>query len=277
MVAHYLRQEMFENVRHLRDMIADCEISMSSYFMNHLLYAELRNRGYRHVWARFEVMTRTVKPDVETFICLWECMKFHMDKAKNSDTTGFPTPEQLFSVMIRWVSGLRGQERSDAVGDLDLDTYHDIIRCFCRMGSYQGAFVVMHAIKESFQLYPTMKTVRMLVMQLARMHMPSQRRPSPAKSLKHKAQQEQNLTKITELLDIISSQRRQQMKEQGVEFSDLGEVEQMEELHRSLLSLLYTMASRQHDSDTTDESIRTMSTSLGVTPFNPQDDMALLV
>lgn len=277
MAGYYLRQEMFENVRHLRDMLVDCEIPMSSYFMNHLLYAELRNRGYRQVWARFEVMTRTVKPDIETFICLWECMKFHVDKARNTDRNGFPTPLQLFAVMMRWFSGLHGQERSDAVGDLDIDTYHDIVRCFCLIGSFEGAFVAMHAVKDCFSLLPTMKTTRMLIMQMARMNVPKFRRPSTAKSHRSKELGEQSLAKVTEVLDILTRQRRVRMEEQGVDFHTLSAAEQSDELHRTLLVLIYTMASRQSGSEATDKAIEAMAAQLCVKPFSPEEAIALIV
>lgn len=277
MVAHYLRQEMFENVRHLRDMIADCEIPISSYFMNHLLYAELRNRGYRHVWARFEVMSRTVKPDVETFICLWECMKFHADTTRNTDRTGFPTPEQLFAVMVQWYTGLRGQERSDAIGDLDLDTYHDVIRCFCLAGSLEGAFVVMHSIKEFFHLYPTKKTVRMLIMQIARINASKLGKAVKARGNRSKEAIEASLVRTTEILEILTDQRHSQLEDNGVYYADLDATERSEDLHRSLLMLLHTMASRQKGSDATDAAIVTTTAQLCVAPFDPQNAMALVV
>lgn len=279
LVQHYLRRGMFDHVKHLRNLLVDAAIPMNSYFMNHLLFAELRNRSHKEVWARFEVMSKTVVPDMETFTILWECMKFHVDIAVNKDLRGYPTPRQLFARMMTWFNSLPLQARNTAIRDLDLDNYHDIVRSFTLSRDLEGAFVAMHTIEQLFQLYPDVRTVRVLLLQIARLTMRKPRSAAEAASGTRKAENGKALKQTTEILDILTLSRRENLSAIGYEFDYLTPREQAQENHRALLQLLFTiMARRQNRSlAITTPAINKAAAEMGVELFDVEDSMSLVV
>ena len=276
LIQYFLRRGMFGHVVHLRNLLVEAEIPMNSYFMNHLLYAELRNRSHREVWSRFEVMSRTVKPDIETWLCLWECMKFHVDTTQNRNPSGFPNPHQLFARMIEWFSNLKGQELRDALGDMNIDTYHDIIRCFCLSRDLEGSFIVMHTIKKLFNLYPEEKTVRMLILQISRLNAA---RPKTAATSRYITMKSKEIvTQITEILDIITQERRDRLREKGHVWDELEDMQRAEENHRALLQLLYTVWKRRQGPLTFfNGAIKETCIRMGVEPFDAEEAMSLIV
>lgn len=243
---YYLRRSAFANVRHLRNLLAACEIPMNSYFMNHLLYAEFRNRTHREVWARFQVMSRTVTPDFETFSCLWECMKPHVDPAVNKDDRGFPDPRHLMKIMIAWFQGLKGQQLRDARQDMEIDTYNDIIRCFCLARDPAGSFVAVQALKQTFGLTPQPKTVRMLILQIARLGLFVPSNHKEARKITASQESEENITRTARVLDVIAQMRSTGYEDRGYRVEDLDEQQQQDEQHRTVLQLLYTVVKQLH-------------------------------
>lgn len=241
LLQYYLRRGMFKHGRHLRNLLAEAEIPMNSYFMNHLLFAELRNRGYRHTWSRFEVMSRSVTPDVETWDCLWECMKNHADTTRNTDLTGFPTARQLFARMMDWYAGLQGQQRRDAMGDFDVDTLNDVIRGFVLSSDLEGSFVAMQALNQRFHIQPTEQTVRMLIMQIARLDTPKATSSWFNRKITKSEQNEQRMARTTEVLNLLRQRRLREIYEQGYDFKDMSIEQQAKENHRVLLALLFNV------------------------------------
>lgn len=279
LVQHYLRREMFDRVKDLRNLLVDAEIPMNSYFMNHLLWAEIRNRSHRDAWARFEVMARTVVPDMETFTILWECMKFHVDLVRNGDLTGFPTPRQLFARMTTWFNKLPSQARNTAVRDLDLDAYHDIIRSFCLNRDFEGAFAAMHYIEQAFQLHPDARTVRVVLLQIARLTMSKPKSAPHARAVSRKLENDKVVAKTTELLEILTRTRREELATNGHHFDDLSTLDQARENHRALLQLVFTIIAHRQSRQVAivAPSINRAAAEMGVALFDVEESMALTV
>lgn len=241
MAQWYLRRSQFATVSHLRNLLLAAELPMNSFFMNHLLYAELRHRSYRAVWERFEAMTPTVRPDIETFTCLWECMKQHVDPAVNRDPRGFPRPRELLHRMRVWFAALKGQEKRDALTDLDIDGYNDIIRCFCLSRDPAGSFVALLALKEMFNIAPEESTMRMLVLQISRLGVYKPRDHKEARRITASERNRENVEQTTQVLQMILEYRRMGYAEEGFDVEGLGDEETREERVRVALQLLYTV------------------------------------
>lgn len=243
LVQWYLRRSLFANVSHLRNLLIAAELPMNSFFMNHLLYAELRHRDHRHVWTRFEAMTAEgVPPDIETWTCLWDCCKQHVDPSTNRDQRGFPRPRELLSSMRNWFDGLQGQQRRDALTDLDIDGYNDIIRAFCLSRDPAGSFIALIALRDMFGLYPEERTMRMLVMQISRLALYKPRTPKFARRITASEFGRANVLQTSQVLDMILRYRAQGYKEVGIEVDvkTLGEEKMREERLRGALQLIYT-------------------------------------
>ena len=279
LVQHYLRREMFDRVKDLRNLLVNAEIPMNSYFMNHLLWAEIRNRSHRDAWARFEVMARTVVPDMETFTILWECMKFHVDLVRNGDLTGFPTPRQLFARMTTWFDSLPPQARNTAVRDLDYDAYHDIIRSFCLNRDLQGAYAAMHYIEQTFQLRPEARTVRVVLLQIARLTMSKPKSAPHARAVSRKLENDRVVAKTTELLATLTRSRREELATNGHNFDDLSPLLQARENHRALLQLLFTIIAHRQSRQVAivTPSINKAAAEMGIALFDVEESMTVTV
>ncbi|KAB8542106.1 hypothetical protein FH972_025569 [Carpinus fangiana] len=276
LVQHYLRRNEFGHVRHLRDLLVDAEIPMNSFFMNHLLHAELRNRGYRAVYSRFEVMTRDIKPDFETWIILWQCMKHHLDTVRNQDAAGFPTPRDLFARMMRWFFSLRDRELAQAREDLDIEGYNDILRGLCLARDLEGVFVGMHALHRLFGVLPDERTAHMLILMIARLDIQPATKQWLAHRVTKSSRNTRNIAQTTEVLDIIRKHRASQMAELGVEISALGPEARAEENHKTLLSLVFAVISRRSGSmEEYHAAINAAAAEMEVDRFDIQETMAL--
>lgn len=255
LLQNYLRRSMFQHVRHLRDLLVEAELSMNSFFMNHLMYAELRNRGYRSAWSRFEILSHNVKPDVETFSCLWECLKAHIHEVRNhqhAEADGLPTPRELFARMMQWLDGLQGQSRQIATDDIDMNAYHDILRVLCISHDVEGTLIAMHTFRHRFALIPNDATIRMLLMQIARLS-PAPRKQQYPRSLRRRAQnksqtaREQDMEHANAMYDVVRNHRADKYDEQGYDVDELREEQQAEEMYRSCLALLFAVMRRRRE------------------------------
>lgn len=276
LVQHYLRRSEFGHVRHLRDLLVDAEIPMNSFFMNHLLNAELRNRGHRAVWSRFEHMRRTVEPDFESWIILWQCMKHHLDTVRNQDAAGFPSARNLFAQMMHWYLSLDERRRRQAAEELDIEGYNDVLRGLCLSRDLEGVFVAMHALHSLFGRLPDERTAHMIILMIARLDI----RPATKQWLAHRvtrsARNTRNIAQTTEVLDLIRKHRLAQMAEMGVEVAELSTEARAEENHRTLLSLVFAVITRRSEGmDEYHAAINAAAGEMGVDTFDIQDTMAL--
>ncbi|KAH0544504.1 hypothetical protein FGG08_001403 [Glutinoglossum americanum] len=167
LVQYYLRRSKFDEVEKLSGHLQMAEIKPNSYFMNHLLYSLLRNHDRQAAWQMYTNMTREggVKPDISTFTCLWDCMKIHVDILKNRKKEGFPQPRRLFREMVTWYSKWSAREYDEVSKEL----YDQIIRCFSLIEDQVGTLVALHALRDMFGMHPDKDTVRIIVLQIARL------------------------------------------------------------------------------------------------------------
>ena len=279
---HYVYRGMYGHIRHLRNLLASAEIQMNSFFMNHVLFADQRNRGIESVWGRFEAASRIVKPDIQTWIFLWECMKKLVDQNRSQYVEGFPPPRYIFKRMMQWFESLHGQERTVAIEEISIHMYHDIVRCFCLASDLEGSFVAMHAVKQCFNVFPHQTTVKMLLMQVALLN-PKKNKPNArirrtlAQARKNQqAMQSEGMTEALQLMELVRQQRRQQYAETDhVEFDAAIEAE---ENHRVCLTFLYTVIRRRLGQKFKDDgSIHNAAEEMGVERFDVDALMDLAV
>ncbi|KAL8959788.1 MAG: hypothetical protein Q9193_003400, partial [Seirophora villosa] len=97
----YERRSNHDAVHDLKKHLDLAEIAPNSYFMNHMLYAELRRGQHQVAWQIYQGMKAVVKPDLETFACLWDCEKAHQDRLTIHQTDDFPGPRQIFGEFLQ--------------------------------------------------------------------------------------------------------------------------------------------------------------------------------
>ena len=169
LLQHYARRAQYDKVEEVQKCLAMAEISPNSYFINHLLYADLRKGQHLSAWERYERMFQETRPDLETFAYLWDCEKAHLDRllVKAEDT--FPKPRVLLSHMMMWHSGLKDREYVMVQEDFRREIYHQIILCFAVSSDLEGIIVALYSIKERFGMYPDKVTVQIVTTSIGRM------------------------------------------------------------------------------------------------------------
>ncbi|KAL2358154.1 hypothetical protein BJ546DRAFT_201521 [Cryomyces antarcticus] len=230
---HYLRRGMYEHVTHLKKTLKEAEIPVNSYFMNHVLYAELRRRGPADAWKKFDNYTRNsepkVAPDLETFACLWECEKRYVDKSKNSVQRGFPTPRFLFGRMVEWHSQLSSKDKARTRDYFTSEMYDQIMDCFCLDRDLAGCLITMHALKSRFGAYPNENIARKLVLLIARLPFVEGDTPKKRRRISADVQHKRNVAKVTQVLEMLVNRRREAAAERGVDLNTLDDLDRAEE------------------------------------------------
>ncbi|MCJ1252669.1 hypothetical protein MMC24_000475 [Lignoscripta atroalba] len=265
LLLHYERRGMLNYVEHLKECLLAAEITPNAYFMNHLLYAELRRGSHLESWKIYQKMTRTVKPDLETFACLWDCEKAHLDKLLyHSD--GFPGPRRVFCDMSLWLSRAGAKARESARQDFSRELYHQIIRCLCLARDLEGTMIALHALKESFSLYPDQDTARMITLQVAHMGSdelkPNKRRRS---RLSSNPQSKVNFAKVKQVLELLTEQRTENLQRHQIKAEDLDETQQMEEQLFLLVEFLRAVLRKTApEADTVEKDVDAAAWEMGV-------------
>ena len=214
LLQHYGRRGQEKNVQLVQDCLAMADMTPNSFFVNHLLYVHLRKGQLRFAWARYERMFRTIRPDLETFACLWDCEKAHLESLAIHDKDAFPGPRRVMSDMMDWYSSLWLKDRQMVREEFSQELLNQIIRCFGRAADLEGIIAALYTMKESFGLYPDGETARTINIQVARMGIGEERRPGRRR--RGNPHRESNVDRIARAFSIITEQRERYLAEAGV-------------------------------------------------------------
>ncbi|KAL9069237.1 MAG: hypothetical protein Q9161_005644 [Pseudevernia consocians] len=214
LLQHYGRRGQDDNVQLMQKCLAMAEIPPNSYFINHLLYIDLRKGQHQPAWERYERMFRKTRPDLETFACLWDCEKAHLDSLLISAEGIFPKPRRLMSDMMNWYSFLQPGELKLVQEDFSQELHSQIIRCFGQNDDLEGLIVALYAMKESFGIYPDQSTARTISLQVGRMGIGGKKRPGRRR--KGAPQRHANADRIVQAFAIMTEQREQFLVEAGL-------------------------------------------------------------
>lgn len=216
LLQHYGRRGQDENVQLIQNCLAMAEIAPNSYFINHLLYVDLRKGQHQSAWERYERMFRKTRPDLETFACLWDCEKAHLDSLLIRAKGRFPEPRRLMSDMMDWYASLRRGERGLVREDFSKELLNQIIRCFAQASDLEGIIAALYGMKESFGMYPDEDTVRTVNLQVARMDIGDDKKLRAGRIRKGNPRRKTNVARIAQAFEIIIEQRERYLVEAGV-------------------------------------------------------------
>lgn len=227
----------------LQSYFLEAELTPNSYYINHLMYAELRYARHPRAWEIFQSMPAHVAPDLETFACLWDCEKRHLTRAMPKDR--FPGPRRLMGCMISWYSALSSKARDAAREECSRSFYDQVIHCMCLYRDIEGTIVALYVMKELFDLYPNKDTARMITMQCARV-VTGTSRPSPRarKSSSALGKNKGDISKMNQLQDLVINERAAVLQQRGVDVEALDEGEKKEELLIVLATYLQVIMRR---------------------------------
>lgn len=269
---HYLVKEKWAYISHLHGKLRPAEINMDSYFMNHLLYAELYSKEHKSVWRRFIKYARSTSPDVETYNCLWAGEVRHLDPLKNEDRSGFPLPRQLFSVMVTWFSSMDAKRKKSAIEDFTLDLYVKIVQSFCADKDFTGCLVAMHGLAELFQQYPDHDVARVIttaVSNLAEYQVPSIR---GRRGRQQMAVSQARLQNTGKAISALANRRNAAALEHGIDNSKLNaEARAVENLNILSEFIRVVQVRTTGNADTVEPMIAQAARDMGLPDMNTGD------
>ncbi|KAL8651229.1 MAG: hypothetical protein Q9210_003380 [Variospora velana] len=242
----YERRSNHDAVHDLKKHLDLAELPPNSYFMNHMLYAELRRGHHQVAWQTYQGMKAVVKPDLETFACLWDCEKAHLDRLTIHPTDDFPGPRKIFQHFIEWFAGLEKRKRIAVAQDFSEELYNQITRCMCLAKDLEGTLVALFALKTSFGFLPNDETFRMIPMQVARIGLeePRMTRKRRRSRLSDLAGNKARIANVSKVLDLVIEQRIESLKCAGIKLEDCSAERQEEEQVHVLAEFLRVVLRR---------------------------------
>ncbi|MCJ1409613.1 hypothetical protein MMC19_003694 [Ptychographa xylographoides] len=241
LLLYFQRRGMSGAVQQLKDSLQLAAIAPNAYFMNHLIYAEIRQGQYQKAWNTYLKMSVGTQPDLETFAALWDCEKAYLDRPISRTTDKFPSPRHIFCDMMGWFSKKKPKEREVIQEEFSRDIYDQIVRCMCLAKDLEGTLVAMYALEESFQEYPDENSSRMIALQLARI---GEQKPKITKRHRRRAagndQSAVNVEKVATVTQVLMEEREEQLQAEGIIADDLTEEQNEQEALHLLATLIRT-------------------------------------
>ncbi|KAJ5166565.1 uncharacterized protein N7482_005346 [Penicillium canariense] len=245
LLLHYTRRGDDDMVKYLAKCLSDAHIQPNSYFMNHLLYAELRKQDIRSLWAKFEKMSTNIRPDLETFACLWDCAKLQYDRGRTAFDPGFPTARQLYTHMAQWYSQLSSRAQKSTREQFTKDLYDQIVRCFCLSKDLSGTLVALHSMHATFGYAPDDITARLIVLQVARLAgVPADTPKRRLRRLSSTPRSKENISQVSRLLEMLGERKSLALKAHGLGIEQLDPHEKQQYQLEVMASLLRIVLSR---------------------------------
>ena len=229
-------------VQLLQRYFIEAELSPNSYYMNHLMLVQLREGRHLAAWDIFDSMSSHVLPDLQTFACLWDCEKGHLDRVKLKRPDKFPGPRAILNRMMSWYSSLSEKARDQVREECSRSFYEQVVRCMCLNRDLQGTIVALCVMKDLFRLYPDEGTARMVTIQVAQIA--TGLSPTPSRSRRTSSAQAKSqgtVSKMNQLLQLVQDQRAKTLAQRGIDVAGLDDGEKEEELLAVLVTYLQTI------------------------------------
>ncbi|PGH18496.1 hypothetical protein AJ80_04466 [Polytolypa hystricis UAMH7299] len=266
LLLHYTRRGREDMANHVIECLERARLRPNSFFMNHLLFAELRKHDILAVWRRYKEMASTIRPDLETFACLWDCGKVQFDRSRRPYDPEFPSARALYAEMLSWFARLSPHAQQTVRSEFSADLYNQITRCFCLSLDPQGTIVALRSLNEIFGFVPDEDTIRLIMFHVVRLT------PTPPGTPKNRRRRisttprsKENFDQVGKLIDMLKNRKAILLAKQNIKLEDLDEetqdvlqIELMSELFRLILSRIAPKP------DKVEESIRIAAAEMGV-------------
>lgn len=270
LLLHYSRRGDEEATGQLVNSLTHARIQPNSYFMNHLLYAELRKQDIGSLWNRFKTMSSSVQPDLETFACLWDCGKVQYDRSRKAFLSDFPNPRTLYAEMLKWFSKLSSRGKATIQEDFSKDLYDQIIRCFCLSRDLPGTLVALSSLRSTFGFSPDDTTARLIILQVARLAAaPSDTPKRRLRRVSSTPKSKENIINVQRLVELLSDRKSSTLESRGLSISSLEpyerETHQLDIMTDLLRIVMVRAADNQNpDPDRMEAQVRSVAEEMGV-------------
>ena len=229
LLLHYQKRGLHRNVAAIREALDLAQITPNSYFMNHLLFAELHRGDQSKAWAIYSDMASNAHPDLETFAILWDCQKAWLDKASPYRADTLPSPRRFLQDMITWAQRLGRNDRKHTLEAFSKDLYAQILRCFCLSRDLPGAISALYALRHVFGIFPDEDTARVLLMQVARIGTDDSKASRRRRTRAASAHNQASIANMAQTLQMVSEKRNVELRERGIDPGGLDPDQQQKE------------------------------------------------
>ncbi|KAL5337802.1 hypothetical protein BJX70DRAFT_223729 [Aspergillus crustosus] len=217
LLLHYTRRGDDNATDKLVKSLPPARIQPNSYFMNHLLYAELRKQNIHALWVKFKALSSTVQPDLESYACLWDCGKLQYDRSRTAFLNDFPTARALYADMMAWFNSLSNRAQTTAREEFSKDLYDQIIRCFCLSRDLSGTLVALSSLRATFDFAPDDTTARLIILQVARLvASPLDTPKRRLRRLSSTPKSKENIAHIHRLVEVLSERKSDALEAKGL-------------------------------------------------------------
>lgn len=235
----YERRRVDNHTKELKVSFSQAEIPPNSYWMNHVMYSELRQGRHNIAWDVYLHRPKHVSPDLESFACLWDCEKRHLDRLAVYPQDSFPGPRRILREMLGWYTGLGATNRNNVLAEATRQLYDQILRCLCLHKDLEGTIVALYALKELFSFYPDQSTARIIMLQVARVAIGGEKSGRRRrKTLSAHGQSNDAVTKMTQVLEMVSEQRVEKLLHKGADPKEFDDEKRGQELAVVLATFL---------------------------------------
>ncbi|PGH10088.1 hypothetical protein GX51_00355 [Blastomyces parvus] len=227
LLLYYTRRGQEQMANYVIECLEKAQMQPNVFFMNHLLFAELRKQDILGVWTRYKQMSATVRPDLETFACLWHCGKIQYDHARPSFDSNFPTARVLYREMMDWYFSLTPRAQANTRKFFTKDLYDQILRCFSFSLDPQGTIVALHSMRNVFGYIPDVVTARILMFEVVRLLPPPPELEDTKRTRRHRRRistnprSKESLQHVTKLLETLRDRKVVELGKQGLLIEDL--------------------------------------------------------
>ncbi|EEQ35028.1 hypothetical protein McanMca71_001775 [Microsporum canis] len=231
LLLHYTRRDKNTLINYLVECLDKAHIRPNTFFANHLLYRELRKQNILGVWSGYKSAMSTIKPDLETFACLWDCGKIQYDRTRSCFNAQFPSARALYREMNQWYSSLSPHHQKGTQNAFSKDLYDHIIRCFCLSLDPEGTIVALRAMKQAYGFFPDADTARILVFLVVRLIPTGDEATLPKRRhrrISSTPRAKENIQYVGNLLNRLREQKTVQAAKEGIYLDDMGEEFHME-------------------------------------------------
>ncbi|KAL8842392.1 MAG: hypothetical protein Q9170_000520 [Blastenia crenularia] len=274
LLLYYERRSNPDAVHALKKHLDLAKIPPNSYFMNHMLYAELRRGQPQRAWQIYQEMMTSVNPDLETFACLWDCEKAYLDRLSVNPTDEFPGPRRLFSDFVQWYTKLGKRNQSTVCQDFSEGLYNQIIRCMCLAKDLEATLVALYGLQKFFGFLPNNETLRLIPMQVARIRLEEspvarKRRRSRLSDL---AGNKAAIANISKVFDLVVDRRMEALNHRGIKLEKCSIQRQNEEQVHVLAEFLRVIIRRQaQDEQAVNNAAQTAAEEMGLRGIELRD------
>ncbi|WEW58503.1 hypothetical protein PRK78_003971 [Emydomyces testavorans] len=267
LLLYYTRRDQDNMVNYLVDCLDAARIKPNTFFMNHLLYRELRRQNILGVWTKYKEMTTAIKPDLETFACLYDCGKIQYDRTRYNFDAKFPPVRSLYKEMIEWFTSLTPHRQKTTKEEFSKALYDQIIRCFCLSLDPQGTLVALRSMRQIFGYFPDPDTTRVLTFLLVRLVPASADISKPRRRrIASTPRAKENFEKVSNLMGAVRDRKAAQLFHEGIDIENLDE-EDEETLQVDLMCDLLRLVMRRMqggDSERVEKRLRAVAEDMAV-------------